>query len=63
MIWAFIICVVAVVCFFGISTNYNDGRTAEDKMSDAIVQGAALVVAAVSGLIGFIWLIVKVALL
>lgn len=63
MIWAFLICVVAIIGFFAISTNYNDGRTAEDKMSDALAQGALLVIAAISGLVGVVWLIVKVALL
>ena len=62
MIWLFIICALSVVFFFMRSTDFYDGRTAEEKMSDAWVMGFALIVAVTSGAAGVVWMIVKVAL-
>jgi hypothetical protein len=63
VIWAFVLCAVFTVMFFAISTNYSDGRTAEEKMSDGLLQAIFFVLAAVSGATGVIWMIVKVAMI
>jgi hypothetical protein len=63
MIWAFALCAVFTIMFFAISTNYSDGRTAEEKMSNGLAQSILFVLAAISGVVGVVWMIVKVAMI